>query len=425
MKSSNFLKPLFLFLFIFLFSLFSSCQDNSKSNQTKSREALEKIFPQPDVSASYAGCEQLEDFEERIKCNAQKEKALIAKHFRYPERLKNVNQEGSIPVSFKITNKGEITDIEAVRAFDEECAQIAIKIVENFPNYIPASKNGQNVASNYSINVNFKLPKEEKFEVTSMVLRGNDFSYGRSMEAAPLFGNCDKLTDQEEREACSAKNIYTFLQKTLNLPTTPNMSEGVSEISFVVRKDGSVGNIKGGKFHREAMLEAIYKMPKWTPGKNNGEPVNVNFKIIYPYLNKELKNIKPDLSKLEKMKGFSKNEKPIRFPNRPACYVGCEDLKTKKEIYQCTKRKLKEFFKKNLVYPEPAKAKKVKGIVELTCSIDAFGKINNIRITKDIGEGCGNAAKEVVAKIPKMIPQLVIGNPSAVTGFMMEVEFTP
>ncbi|MFK8006249.1 MAG: energy transducer TonB [Saprospiraceae bacterium] len=423
MKNLTFQKLLFLFSCIFILSVFFSCQDTQKSRQEKSRKALENIFPQPDTPVSYAGCEQLEDLEERIKCNSKKEKALITQHFRYPERLKNINQEGSIPVSFKITNTGEVTDIKVIRAFDEECAQIAKNIVENFPNYIPAKKNGQNVASDYSINVNFKLPKEEKFEVVATVLRGNDFSYGISMEEAPLFGDCDKLNDQAEKEECSAKNIYTFLQNTLGLPITPNMSEGVSQIEFVVRKDGSVGNIKGGKFHREAMLEAIYKMPKWTPGKANGKPVNVNFKIIYPYLNKDLKNIKPDFSKLEKMKGYIKNKKPIRFPNRRACYVGCEDLKTKKEINQCTEQKLKEFFKKNLVYPESAKAKKVKGIVELTCSIDAFGKIKGIRISKDIGEGCGNAAKEVVAKIPKMNPMLVLGNPTSVNGFIVNVEF--
>jgi len=59
--------------------------------------------------------------------------------------------------------------------------------------------------------------------------------------------------------------------------------QGTVHIRFVVAKNGSVGEAKVLRpidpLLEEEALRVIKSMPKWTPGKNNGNPVNVWFII--------------------------------------------------------------------------------------------------------------------------------------------------
>ena len=59
--------------------------------------------------------------------------------------------------------------------------------------------------------------------------------------------------------------------------------EGVVFITFVIEIDGSISNIKvlrgiGGGCDDEA-VRVIRLMPKWTPGKQNGKEVRVQFNM--------------------------------------------------------------------------------------------------------------------------------------------------
>lgn len=60
--------------------------------------------------------------------------------------------------------------------------------------------------------------------------------------------------------------------------------EGLVEISFIVEADSAITNIKIDKQAdpalNRAVLTAIMRMPKWTPGKKNGQPVPV--KVTLP-----------------------------------------------------------------------------------------------------------------------------------------------
>lgn len=60
--------------------------------------------------------------------------------------------------------------------------------------------------------------------------------------------------------------------------------EGVSgkvTIQFVVERDGSVSNVKVARGKHPALdaeaVRVVKKMPKWTPGRNNGQPVRVTY----------------------------------------------------------------------------------------------------------------------------------------------------
>lgn len=79
--------------------------------------------------------------------------------------------------------------------------------------------------------------------------------------------------------------MYAYIRKNLNYPAVDQEmgNQGRVSIRFVVSKTGEISNvqlIKGVSpgCDKEA-LRVIKNMPRWIPGKQNGEPVNVYFVI--------------------------------------------------------------------------------------------------------------------------------------------------
>lgn len=77
-----------------------------------------------------------------------------------------------------------------------------------------------------------------------------------------------------------AKGIDEFVVKTMQYPAAAkeNNVEGTVVLTFVVKADGSIGNIKVNRMvdpdlENEA-IRIIKKMPKWTPATNAGKPVD-------------------------------------------------------------------------------------------------------------------------------------------------------
>ena len=62
-----------------------------------------------------------------------------------------------------------------------------------------------------------------------------------------------------------------------------NKTQGRVFVSFVVWKDGTVGDIKVlrgiGSGCDEEAVRMVSKMPKWKPGQKNGQNVNVHFNL--------------------------------------------------------------------------------------------------------------------------------------------------
>ncbi len=82
-------------------------------------------------------------------------------------------------------------------------------------------------------------------------------------------------------------NLETYINSKINYPTEESELgvEGIVYASFVIEKDGSIGNVKllrgvsnGPNINKEA-LRVLAGMPKWSPGKQAGHPVRVEFTI--------------------------------------------------------------------------------------------------------------------------------------------------
>jgi len=81
------------------------------------------------------------------------------------------------------------------------------------------------------------------------------------------------------------KKLFQYLGKNIKYPAMAKDAgiKGKVYVTFVVDKDGSIADVKvlrgiGGGCDEEA-LRVVKSMPKWSPGKQRGKPVRVQYNL--------------------------------------------------------------------------------------------------------------------------------------------------
>ena len=108
---------------------------------------------------------------------------------------------------------------------------------------------------------------------------------GTDNERASRFDKAYTIVDEIPEYVGGFDSLRTHIQRTLKYPANARQKgiEGRVFVSFVVTKEGDVVNpaiAKGvdTELDKEA-LEVVSSFPKWVPGRQNGEAVDVKFVI--------------------------------------------------------------------------------------------------------------------------------------------------
>lgn len=88
-------------------------------------------------------------------------------------------------------------------------------------------------------------------------------------------------------------------------------------------------------------------------------------------------------------------EEMARFP-------GCEHLSSSNEKEDCAKKRMMNYIYHHLAHPLEAILKHTAGQVVIQFIVEKDSSIKNIEITRDIGNGCGQAAVDVVESMNNM-----------------------
>jgi TonB family protein len=78
---------------------------------------------------------------------------------RYPEPEKTKRNEGYVSVKFNVTEEGKINCIQVLNGVPgaPNLAKEAVRLIQLMPDWIPARKNGANIAAEVQISVPFSL----------------------------------------------------------------------------------------------------------------------------------------------------------------------------------------------------------------------------------------------------------------------------
>lgn len=109
------------------------------------------------------------------------------------------------------------------------------------------------------------------------------------VEDMPLFPGCEDEPDKAAKKRCSDRKVFEYVGKNLRYPAIAreNGVEGTVVVQFVVETDGTVADVSLlrdlGAGTGEEAVRVVESMNgngiKWTPGRQRGRPVKVQFRL--------------------------------------------------------------------------------------------------------------------------------------------------
>ena len=205
-------------------------------------------------------------------------------------------------------------------------------------------------------------------------------------------------------------------------------------VSFVVEKDGSIGEVKvlrgiGGGCDEES-VRVISDMPKWKPGKQKGEAVRVSYQIPIMFklgqTNDEYKTtvktvIAGDDEHSWKASTATIPDNPAKASMKPD-KDGVYQIVDEMPQYPGGEAAMMDYVAQNVVYPKEAQEKGISGRVFVGFIVEKDGSVSEVKVLRGIGGGCDEEAVRVIKAMPKWKPGKMKGKPVRVS-YMMPIIF--
>ena len=186
------------------------------------------------------------------------------------------------------------------------------------------------------------------------------------------------------------ENLMKYIGENLKYPVDAieNSIEGRVVVQFVVNKTGEVTDVEVLRSllpscDAEA-VRVVQAMPKWTPGKQDGNDVSVYYTL--PLVYKLTKDDKNPMKTGE----TSKNDIYLEADEMPQ-FPGDLDG-------------LMKFIRENLKYPADAIENSIEGRVVVRFVVNKIGEVTNVEVLRGLSPSCDAEAVRVVQAMPKWTP---------------------
>lgn len=200
--------------------------------------------------------------------------------------------------------------------------------------------------------------------------------------------------------------LMKYLSANIRYPEAAHKdgTQGRVTVQFVVGKDGSIGNVSILRGVDPALdaeaIRVISGMPKWKPGTQKGEPVNVRYTVPVMF------RLTPEpVEKIDEMivVGYRNPDAPVtgevyevadKMPEFPGGMTG-----------------LMQHLSKNIRYPAEAHTNNIQGRVVVSVIINTEGKVTNAKIVQSVAPSLDAEALRVTGTMPDWIPGTKDGKP--------------
>ncbi|WP_405410749.1 TonB family protein [Maribacter sp. Asnod1-A12] len=243
------------------------------------------------------------------------------------------------------------------------------------------------------------VPKSESKEsIDSTSLKsGLEFAYA-VVDEAPIFPGCE---DAEDKRACFNEKIQQHIGKHFNYPQEAQDAniEGRVSVMFNINSEGIIENIKlrgPDKLLEDEVERIIKRLPKMTPGKNDGVAVNVPFSIPVQF-----KLDDGDDSDVEEERYLNEGDIPFAVVDEVPIFPGCEEADDKRA---CFNEKMQQHIGKHFNYPKAAVDANIEGRVSAMFLITPEGTIENIKM-----RGPDKLLEDEVERIINRLPEMTSG----------------
>lgn len=202
------------------------------------------------------------------KCGFALTKKIINNHLIYPKEALD-KKGGKITVYYDVDKDGNATNYRVESAFDEQCAEEAIRLVKMIE-WNPALNNGKPTTFNDYYTVEFSPKSYKKSEEKSprVMLPKQDYPAQKSNK---IYDVKDLHISPRPYFENPEVNLAAYIRANLKFPDQAKQFEiqGTVKLSFVIETDGRASNIMvensvGGGCDNEAIR--LIQNLIWTPG---------------------------------------------------------------------------------------------------------------------------------------------------------------
>ena len=197
-------------------------------------------------------------------------RAWVQKNIKYPAEAFRNGEQGRVVLSFVVEKDGSVSNIQILQTPGKAFSEETRRVVAASPKWKPGEQRGEKVRVRYTLPVDFRITATAQDTKTSEN-KGSGEEPFLVVDTPPQFNGGD------------IGEFRRWVQMNVKYPAEAlgkNIS-GKLLVTFVIEKDGSVGNAEifksPDKSLADEVLRVIGKSPKWTPGKQRGEAVRVKF----------------------------------------------------------------------------------------------------------------------------------------------------
>ena len=261
------------------------------------------------------------------------------------------------------------------------------------------------------------------------------FSFTQGIEPNNLTGNFTEkglnntqLTITQEQDTTIPEEIFFIVEEMpdfqskglnsfqdwamdhLNYPKEAKEQgvEGTVYVQFVVDKNGDVTNVKIVRgadplLDKEA-LRVVESSPKWMPGKQRGDEVNVSFVFPMKFSLQETEKTKPKEKVIPAKK--IKQDEPVakrEIPEEEIFFIVEEMPKFPYDSLESFDA-FRNYVMDHLNYPKEAKEKGIEGKVYVQFVVDKNRDVKNVEIVREAGTLLDAEAIRVVKSSPQWKP---------------------
>ncbi len=153
---------------------------------------------------------------------------------------------------------------------------------EGKPNYTCQYRDGERDGPARCLAPNGSVLALQQWQAGKILLEKTGCDTAQHLETPPQFPCSSKFLSDEK---CAQASLLDFLNRNLDYPKAARKREisGQAIVSFVVERDGAVKEIEVLRglcsAIRDECLRVVNAMPKWQPGRRDGQAVRVRYTL--------------------------------------------------------------------------------------------------------------------------------------------------
>ena len=248
------------------------------------------------------------------------------------------------------------------------------------------------------------------------------FTFGQKNDSTsqisyPYFPDCDVTNlDATELLECSKEKLLDFLKENISYPAGACQPLNIIKVDFRIGKNGTVKTSTIGTYPREGcenqVSKVLRKIPKWEVDNSMENLSSIEFSLEITFFrdstftihfqSEEVDELDEELQELE-VKEEPEEEKIFKVVKHIPRFPGCEGKGMgKDELQKCSEDEMLKFLYSNIKYPRLARKRGTEGKVVVQFVVEKDGSVQNIKIVRDIGSGCGKEVMRIIEMMNHM-----------------------